>query len=79
MKRRLIGATLLTVVAALLISNAVGIWMFRSREMSAARENLHELLILMDAQSQITNPQGVAEQFMPVSYTHLTLPTIRLV
>ena len=64
MKRRLIGATLLTVVAALLISNAVGIWMFRSREMSAARENLHELLILMDAQSQITNPQGVAEQFM---------------
>ena len=63
MKRRLIGATLITVVAALLISNAVGIWMFRSREMDTARETLHGLLILMDAQSAITDPAGLTQQF----------------
>ena len=63
MKKRIIGATLLTVVCALLISNVVGVFLFRSREMSAARENLQELLILMDSQSEITDPQGVAAQF----------------
>ena len=63
MKKRLIGATLITVVAALLISNVVGIWMFRSREMDTARDTLHELLILMDAQSAITDPEGLTEQF----------------
>ena len=40
MKKRIIGATLLTVVCALLISNLVGVLMFRSREVEAARENL---------------------------------------
>lgn len=63
MKKRLIGATLLTVAAALLISNISGIWMFRAREMDAARQNLKELLILMDAQSAVTDPAGVAGQF----------------
>ena len=63
MKKRLIGATLITVVAALLISNAVGIWMFRSREMDTARDTLHALLVLMDAQSAITDPEGLTDQF----------------
>ena len=64
MKKRIIGATLLTVVCALLISNLVGVLMFRSREVEAARENLRELLILMDAQSAITDPEGVVAQFL---------------
>mgnify|MGYP005764767925 CR=1 FL=1 len=63
MKKRLIGATLITVVAALLISNAVGIWMFRSREMDTARDTLHALLVLMDAQSAITDAEGLTDQF----------------
>ena len=51
----MIGATLLTVVVALVISSLVGIWTFRVREMDAARQNLQELLILMDAQSAVTD------------------------
>ena len=54
MKKRIIGATLLTVVFALLISNVVGILMFRNREMDASRTTLQELLVLMDAQSANT-------------------------
>lgn len=63
MKKRLICATLLTVLAALLVSSVVGIWVLREREMSAARQTLHELLIIMDAQSAITDPEGLTEQF----------------
>lgn len=64
MKRRIVGATLAIVVCALVISNVVGVLLFRSRELEAARRNLHELLILMDAQSAVTDPAGVAEQFL---------------
>lgn len=63
LKKRIIGATFLAVVVALVISNLVGIWVFRMREIDAARQNLEELLILMDAQSAITDPQGVTDQF----------------
>ena len=63
MKKRIIGATLITVVCALLLSNLVGALMFRNREMDAARDTLQELLILMDAQSADTDPQALAEQF----------------
>ena len=63
MKKRLIGATLLTVFVALLISSAVGVWVFHQREIDGARQNLEELLILMDAQSAITDPEGLTEQF----------------
>jgi len=72
MKKRIIGATLLTVVFALLISNVVGILMFRSREMDAARSTLQELLELMDAQSAITEPEALMEQF------HAAAPDKRL-
>ena len=64
MKKRIIGATLLTVVCALLISNVVGVLMFRSREMDAARGTLQELLVIMDAQSAITEPEELARQFV---------------
>lgn len=72
MKKRIIGATLLTVVFALLISNVVGVLMFRSREMNAARSTLQELLELMDAQSAITEPEALMEQF------HAAAPDKRL-
>ena len=62
MKKRLIGATLITVVAALVISNAVGVWMSRSRELDAARATLQELLTVMDAQSGAADPQALARQ-----------------
>lgn len=64
MKRRLIGAMVVTVLAALLVSGALGVWVFHQREMTAARQNLTELLILMDAQSAVTDPRGIAEQFI---------------
>ena len=64
MKKRIIGATLLTVVCALLISNAAGMLMFRDREMDAARNTLQELLVIMDAQSAITEPEELARQFV---------------
>lgn len=64
MKKRLIGATLVTVLVALLVSSAAGVWVFHQREMAAARQNLEELLILMDAQSAITDPEGIIEQFV---------------
>ena len=64
MKKRIIGATLFTVVCALLISNVVGVLMFRSREMDAARNTLQELLVIMDAQSAITEPEELARQFV---------------
>ena len=63
MKRRLIGATLLTVVVALLVSGAMSVFTVHQREMAAARQNLHELLVLMDAQSAVTDPPGVTDQF----------------
>ena len=47
MKRRLIGATLLTVLAALLVSVSMSIWVFHSREMDDARQSLRELLTLV--------------------------------
>ena len=72
MKKRIIGATLLTVVCALLISNLVGVFLFRSRELDAARNTLEELLILMDAQSAITEPEALAAQF------HAAAPDKRL-
>ena len=46
--------------------------MFRSREMDAARSTLQELLELMDAQSAITEPEALMEQF------HAAAPDKRL-
>ena len=72
MKKRIIGATLITVGCALLISNLVGVLLLRSRERDAARNTLQELLVLMDAQSAITDPDGLAQQF------HAAAPDKRL-
>ena len=43
MKKRIIGATLITVVCALLISNLVGVLLFRGREMAHPEQGLNVL------------------------------------
>ena len=60
---RLTLAILLIAAAALVISNAVSLYMYRSRELDAARENLNELLHLMDAQSYTTDAEELVAQF----------------
>ena len=67
MRKRMIGATLITVVCALILSNLVGILTFRGREMDAARSSLQELLILMDAQSELTDSAALTQQFQAAS------------
>ena len=60
MKKRLTATTLLVVLVSLLISNLVGAWLMHNQEMAAAEESLRELLVLMDSQSQITDPEAAA-------------------
>ena len=63
LKRRLTAAIFLIAAVSLLLSGAVGIFTFREREIQTARESLVELLALMDAQSQDTDPAALLEQF----------------
>lgn len=63
LKRRLTAAIFSIAALALLLSGAVGMVTFRNQEMKAARETLEELLALMDAQSQNTDPAALLEQF----------------
>ncbi|MEA4954036.1 MAG: ATP-binding protein [Pseudoflavonifractor sp.] len=63
MKKRLTASTMLIVVLALLISGAVEVWTLHQREMDAARQSLHELLNMVDAQNQITDPARAMEVF----------------
>ncbi|MEG2421847.1 MAG: PAS domain-containing sensor histidine kinase, partial [Oscillospiraceae bacterium] len=63
MKRRLTLAIFCIAALAVCVSSAVGLVAFRQREIAAARENLNELLDLMDAQSYDTQPQQWMEQF----------------
>lgn len=63
LKRRLTAAIFLIAAVSLLLSGAVGIFAFRAQEIQAARESLEELLALMDAQSEQTDPAALLEQF----------------
>lgn len=63
MKKRLIGAILLTVAAALLVSGAISVWVIYRQELGDARQALRETLTLMDAQGAATDPEGLAGQF----------------
>lgn len=63
LKRRLTLAIFGITVLALLLAGAAGLHAFRNQELDAARETLEELLRLMDAQSQDTDPQGLLAQF----------------
>ena len=62
-RRRLTLTILLIAALALIISNAVSLYMYRERELAAARENLSELLNLMDAQSYATDAAELVDQF----------------
>ena len=72
LRRRLTAAIIATVAVALLISNTVGLYLYREREVAAARQNLVELLNLMDAQSYYTDAEELLGQF------HTAAPDKRL-
>lgn len=63
LKRRLTMAIFSITVLALILSGAVGLQAFRNQELDAARETLEELLRLMDAQNQDTDPEALLAQF----------------
>ncbi len=62
-KRRLTLAIFSITAAALLLSGAVGALTLRERAIQAARDTLTELLALMDAQGETTDPEALLEQF----------------
>ena len=64
MKKRLIGATVITVLVALFVSNFISVWMMRKNELASTYEELRAILILLDAQSAVTDAEALAEQFM---------------
>jgi two-component system phosphate regulon sensor histidine kinase PhoR len=63
MKRRITLYILLITALALFLSTAVGLYTFRVQELDSCRQNLTELLNLMDAQSYDTDAAGLVEQF----------------
>lgn len=63
LKHRLTVSVFLITAMSLLLSSLVGLYVFRQREIQTARENLTELLALMDAQSHDTDPFALLEQF----------------
>ena len=63
LKKRLTAGTMLIVVLALLISGAVEVWTLHQREMDTARQSLHELLNMVDAQNQVTDPERAMAVF----------------
>ena len=63
LKRRLTAAIFGIAALALLLSGTVGLFTLRAQELTAARETLEELLALMDAQSQDTDPAALLRQF----------------
>ncbi len=63
LKQRLTLWIFLISALALFVSGVAGVVTFREQELKAARESLGELLSLMDAQSQDTDPMALLEQF----------------
>ena len=63
MKKKLTISIFLIAALSVLISAVVGIWNFRRQEMDSARENLTELLALMDAQNYETWTEELLAQF----------------
>ncbi len=64
LRRRLTAAIFLIAAVSMLISCVVGFYMFRQREIDAARESLNELLMLMDAEHHDTDPAALMAQFV---------------
>ena len=63
LKRRLTAAVFCITALCLFLSGAVGIVVFREREIETARQTLTETLALMDAQDPVTDPQALVRQF----------------
>lgn len=63
MRKKLTLSIFLIAALAVVVSSAVGVWAFRQRELAAARQTLTELLALMDAQGETTDPEGLLAQF----------------
>lgn len=63
MKKKLTISIFFIAALSVVISAAVGLWSFRQREMDTARQNLTELLALMDAQNYETWTAELLEQF----------------
>lgn len=63
MRRRITLTTLLIAAAAILISNLVGVVIYRQREVEVARTTLQDMLSLLDAQSRITQPEELLAQY----------------
>lgn len=64
MRKKLTVYIFFIAALSVVISSAVGIWGFRQRELAAARQNLTELLILLDAQSQDAGIDSLMAQFV---------------
>ena len=62
MKRRLTTYFFLIAALGIALSSIFGVWAYRDREISAARQTLVELLDLMDAQNYYTDPDAWARQ-----------------
>ena len=62
MKKRLTTYFFLIAALGIALSSAFGVWAYRDREISAARQTLVELLDLMDAQNYYTDPDAWAAQ-----------------
>ena len=63
MRKKLTASIFLIAALAVIISSVVGIWAFRRRELSAARQTLTELLALMDAEGEETDTGALLAQF----------------
>lgn len=63
MKKRLIGATFITVLAALLVSTAINIGMMRQDEISGTTTELHAALAILDMDGYDYTPEELILQF----------------
>ena len=71
-KRRLTTYFLLIATLGIALSSAFGVWVYRDREISSARQTLVELLNLMDAQNYYTDAEAWSQQL------HTAAPDKRL-
>ena len=71
-KRRLTTYFLLIATLGIALSSAFGVWVYRDRELSSARQTLVELLNLMDAQNYYTDAKAWSQQL------HTAAPDKRL-
>ena len=81
MKRRFVTGTMLIVVLALLISTVTGAFNLSVRQTEGARQSLRQLLSLMDAQTDVTQADTLAESFssaMPNSRLTIVDPNGRV-